>query len=55
VQSLSYAASKGVPSFHPSRDLMAVIVFCLVGLTISFALMAALGAQDLSAILMQLN
>jgi hypothetical protein len=31
---------------------MASIVFCLVGLTISSALMAALGAQ---AILMQLN
>jgi hypothetical protein len=55
VQSVTYAASKSVPSFHPSRDLMAVIVFSLVGLTISFALMAALGAEDLSAILTQLN
>ena len=55
MQSVLHVASKGVPSLHLPRELAAVALFSLLGLTISFALIACLGANDLSAILMQLN
>jgi hypothetical protein len=55
VQSVLYVASKGVHSLHLPPELTAVVLFSLLGLTISFALIVCLGAEDLSTTLMLLN
>jgi len=55
VQSVLHVASKDVHSLHLPPELTAVVLFSLLGLTISFALIACLGAEDRSTILMLLN
>jgi hypothetical protein len=54
VQSVLHVASKG-HSPHLPPEFTAVVLFSLLGLTISFALIACLGAEDLSTIPMLLN
>jgi hypothetical protein len=54
VQS-SYAATTNVSPLHLSRDLAAVIIFCLLGLTISVALISYLGVDEIGSILAHLN
>ena len=55
----SYAASAEHPRrltvFAPSGDLAAVILFCLLGLTISAACISYLGAEIAGPILAQLQ
>jgi hypothetical protein len=55
----SYVASAEHPrqltAFAPSRDLAAVILFCLLGLTISAACISYLGAEIVGPILAQLQ
>jgi hypothetical protein len=49
----SYWASTHVPVPHLSRDLTAVILFCLLGLTISVVLVSYLGADTVGEMLAQ--
>jgi hypothetical protein len=59
VQSVLHVASKHSASkshsLHLPPELTAVVLFSLLGLTSSFALIACLGAADLSTILILLN
>ena len=51
----SYVTSTGLSPFHLSRDLAAVILFCLLGLTISAAWISYLGADAIGLILAHLE
>jgi hypothetical protein len=54
VQS-TYVASTRISPLHLSRDLAAVILFCLLGLAISAALISYLGADEIGSILAHLD
>ena len=48
-----YPASTHVPALRLSRDFKAVILFCLLGLTLSVALISYLGADTVGEMLAQ--
>jgi hypothetical protein len=41
--------------FAPSRDLAAIVLFCLLGLTVSAACISYLGAETVGPVLAQLQ
>jgi len=47
----SYLASPTSVSFHLSRNFVAVFLFCLLGLTISIAVLSFVPAEEFAAIL----
>jgi len=47
----SYVASSTSVSFHLSRNFVAVSLFCLLGLTISIAVLSFVAAEEFAAIL----
>jgi hypothetical protein len=49
----SFWASTDAPVLHLSRDLAAVILFCLLGLAISLALISYLGLDAVGEVLAQ--
>jgi hypothetical protein len=51
----SYVASTHISPVYVSRDLAAVILFCLLGLTISAAWISYLGADAIGLILAHLE
>jgi hypothetical protein len=51
----SYVASTHISPLHLSRDLAAVMLFCLLGLTISAAWISYLGADAIGLILAHLD
>jgi hypothetical protein len=51
IMQSSYVASPTSVSFHLSRNFVAVFLFCLLGLTISMAVLSFVPAEEFAAIL----
>jgi hypothetical protein len=47
----SFVATPKAVSFHISRNLVAVVLFALLGLTVSLAVISHIPAEELAAIL----
>jgi hypothetical protein len=44
----TYVGSPSTARFQLSRDVLAVLLFCLLGLTVSIAVFSVIPAQDLT-------